>query len=94
MQFSMQSFCGLAVLLMALGGGMALQAPVQIFVGLAVCMLGIALYMQWQMLQEVQTMAYNSSCVKADACQMLQKVATELKVCLYDIWVCIYVVCR
>jgi hypothetical protein len=73
MQFSMQSFCGLVVLLLALGGGMALQAPLQIFAGLAVCMLGMALYMQWLMLQQVQTMAYNSSCVKADACKMLEK---------------------
>jgi len=75
MQFSMQSFCGLAVLLLALGGGMALQAPLQIFAGLAVCMLGLAVFMQWKTLQEVQTMAYNSSCVKADACKMLEKAA-------------------
>ena len=72
---AMETFCGLAVLLMAWGGGIALQAPMQVFAGVAVCLLALAVAALWSMLLEVKQMVWSYQTVESNSSKMLEKVS-------------------
>jgi ABC-type transport system involved in cytochrome bd biosynthesis fused ATPase/permease subunit len=76
MQMTMETFCGLAVLLMAVGGGMALEVPMQVFAGLAVCLLAGAVFALWTVMQDVKHMAW---AVESNSSKLLEKVAAKKK---------------
>ena len=76
MQLSMQTFCSVAVALVATGGAMALQAPLQLFAGTAVVILATAVYIMWSLLHEVKGMAWSCWVVETNSTKILERVPT------------------
>ena len=73
---TMENFVGLAVLLLAVGGAMALEVPMQVFAGLAVCLLAGAVFALWTVMQDVKHMAW---AVESNSSKLLDKVAATKK---------------